>query len=60
MGGACEHAPEVGDQLGHPCGYAEAVEVGPGPVAVRAVFGEESRVILNIAAVCAVSHTRLM
>ena len=46
--------------MGHPCGYAEAVEVGPGPVAVRAGFGAESRVILNIAAVSAVSHTRLM
>lgn len=40
--------------------HAEAVEVGRGPLAVRAGFGEESCVILNIAAVRAVSYTRLM
>ena len=28
------------DQLDHPCGHAEAVEAGRGPVSVRAGFGE--------------------
>ncbi len=48
MGMPVRHAHEVESQLDHPCSHAEAVEVGRGPVSVRAGLGRSLDVIVKI------------